>query len=260
MDHVVVVYASDGGWGSEAGSSLGEHRLPDGTMSAIIHTSELSRRFGRRWAYARVTLSIEPGERVLLFGANGSGKTTLLRTLATLLRPSRGDLRLFGADPRASLLDVRRRLGFFSHNVGLYEDLSARDNLAVLARLTGRPRDRDILAAALADVGLEDRPDPIRRYSAGMRRRVGLAALLSKKPELTLLDEPFSALDPAGMAQVSDIIRTLPGTVVVTSHQVERAAALCQRAILLKDGQIRWQGPAEQAWAAWRASQREAGS
>jgi heme exporter protein A len=200
---------------------------------------------------------VEPGERLLLIGANGSGKTTLLRTLATLMLPSRGELRLFGSDPRQQLLAVRRRLGFFSHHIGLYEDLSARDNLAVFSRLAGRRPGRAALAAALAEVGLEDRADPIRRYSAGMRRRVALASLLLKSPELTLLDEPFSALDPAGMAQVANIIRTLPGTVVVTSHQVERAAMLCTRAVLLQGGLMRWQGRADQAWAAWRASQRE---
>lgn len=226
-------------------------------MSAVIQASNLCRRFGRRWAYARVDLSVEPGERLLLIGANGSGKTTLLRTLATLMLPSRGELRLFGADPRQQLLSVRRRLGFFSHHIGLYEDLSARDNLAVFSRLAGRRPGRAALAAALAEVGLEDRSDPIRRYSAGMRRRVALASLLLKSPELTLLDEPFSALDPAGMAQVANIIRTLPGTVVVTSHQVERAAMLCTRAVLLQGGLMRWQGRADQAWAAWRASQRE---
>ena len=222
--------------------------------SSAVSTRDLSRRFGRRWAYARVDLEIQPGERVLLIGANGSGKTTLLRTLATLLLPTQGELRLFGVPPQAALSDVRRRLGFFSHNIGLYEDLSARDNLAVLARLSGRASDRATLAAALAGVGLEDRPDPIRRFSAGMRRRVALAALLMKQPELALLDEPFSALDPTGMAQMADIIRTLPGTVIVASHQVEWTATLCERAILLQGGQLRWQGPAHQAWAAWQAA------
>ena len=229
-------------------------------MPAVIHAQDLSRRFGRRWAYARVNLTVEQGQRLLLIGANGSGKTTLLRSLATLLIPSRGELRLFGMDPRQQRTAIRRRLGFFSHNIGLYEDLSAVDNLAVQARLAGQDASRNAMMAALEQVGLEDRPDPIRRYSAGMRRRVALASMLLKSPELILLDEPFSALDPAGMAQMSDIIRTLPGTVVVTSHQVERAAALCDRAVLLQGGVMRWQGQAEQAWAAWRASQREVSS
>lgn len=226
-------------------------------MPPVIQTRDLSRRFGARWAYSRIDLEVEAGERVLLIGANGSGKTTLLRSLATLLRPTSGTLQLFGVDPHSDLNETRRRLGFFSHKMGLYEDLSARDNLSVIAGLAGKRFGREALTARLAEVGLEDRPDSIRRFSAGMRRRVSLAALLLTEPELILLDEPFSALDPAGVSQVADLIRSLPGTVVVTSHQVERAASLCQRAVLLEGGQVRWQGRAEQAWAAWRASQRE---
>lgn len=226
-------------------------------MSTVILAHDLCRRFGRRWAYARVDLNISAGERVLLIGANGSGKTTLLRTLATLLRPTQGELRLFGLDPVRDRAGVRRRLGFFSHQIGLYEDLSARDNLSVFARLSGQTVDKRQLVTALGDVGLDDRPDAIRRFSAGMRRRVALAALLMKQPELALLDEPFSALDPTGMAQVADIIRSLPGTVIVTSHQVERAAAVCNKAMLLQDGVLRWRGPATQAWNAWRTSQQE---
>ncbi len=229
-------------------------------MPPVIHTHDLSRRFGQRWAYARVDLSIEPGERVLLIGANGSGKTTLLRSLATLLRPTSGTLRLFGMDPREDLPAIRRRLGFFSHRTGLYEDLSARDNLSVLAKLSGLSLTRRELVERLHAVGLEDRPDPIQRLSPGMRRRTALAALLLGEPEMSLLDEPFSALDPAGAAQVADLIRSLPGTIVVTSHQVEQTAALCQRALLLQGGLLRWQGPATQAWSAWRASQRELAS
>ena len=231
--------------------------LHDSIMPPVIHTHDLSRRFGPRWAYARVDLEVAAGERLLLIGANGSGKTTLLRSLATLLRPTSGTMQLFGRDPRTDLSAVRKRLGFFSHKTGLYEDLSARDNLAVIARLSGRSVSRAKLAARLEAVGLEDRPDPIRRYSAGMRRRAALAALLLPEPELILLDEPFSALDPTGVSQVADLISSIPGTVVVTSHQVERAAALCDRAVLLQDGLMRWQGSADQAWAAWRASQRE---
>ncbi|MFT5680102.1 MAG: heme exporter protein A [Myxococcota bacterium] len=229
-------------------------------MPPVIQTHDLSRRFGQRWAYARVDLMIEPGERVLLIGANGSGKTTLLRSLATLLRPTSGTLKLFGMDPRTDLAAVRRRLGFFSHKTGLYEDLSARDNLAVMAKLAGLAFTRGELVRRLAAVGLEDRPDPIQRYSAGMRRRTALAALMLGEPELILLDEPFSALDPAGVSQVADLIRSLPGTVVVTSHQVERAATLCDRAVLLQDGLMRWEGAATSAWSAWRASQREVAS
>ena len=216
----------------------------------VVEARDLSRRFGRRWAFARVDLDVQPGERLLVFGANGSGKTTLLRTLSTLLSPSAGRLRLFGMDPIGERDDVRRRLAMVSHQTGLYEDLSARDNLTFLARLTGRPAD---IGALLDRVGLADRPEPIRAYSAGMRKRAAIAAMLLQQPEICLLDEPFSALDPKGVDQLADIIRTMPGTVIMTSHRIAYAASICDRGLLLHEGQVRWSGPATDAWSAWCA-------
>ena len=216
-------------------------------MPPVIETQELSRRFGRRWALARVDLRVEEGERLLVLGSNGSGKTTLLRLLATLLGPSRGTLRLFGQDAVAEPMAARSRIGLVTHTPGVYEDLSAMDNLAVQASLTGVPVPGDLLAR----VGLDGRPDAVRHYSAGMRKRLSYALMLHKQPALILLDEPFAALDPLGMDQVAALIRGLPGTVVVASHQVRRASALCDRALLLDGGLPRWSGPASEAWDAW---------
>ena len=214
--------------------------------------SDLSRRFGQRWAFARVSLEIQPGERVLLVGGNGSGKTTLLRVCATILRPSHGTVRLFGLDPARSATAVRRRLALLSHHAGLYEDLDARDNLRILARLGGWPADD--LDARIAQVGLEPgRTDPLRAYSAGMRKRLQLAAMLLQDPDLVLLDEPFAALDPRGCDEVAELISGLSAAVVIASHQLRRAAAICHRGLLLGDGVPRWRGPAadvERAWAA----------
>ena len=218
-------------------------------MVPAVAVSDLSRRFGRRWAYARVDLEVQPGERLLIVGANGSGKTTLLRTLATLLPPSEGTLRLFGLDPSRDLMAVRRRLALVSHKPGLYEDLSARDNLRFLTELTGRRAD---VTALLRAVGLEDRPESVATYSAGMRKRAALAGLLLQQPELVLLDEPFAALDPSGMDQLGEVVAGLDAAVVIVSHQIEQAAALCHRALLLDQGQVRWEGPAAQANDAWR--------
>lgn len=216
-----------------------------------VETRALCRRFGQRWAYARVDLRVAPGERVLILGANGSGKTTLLRSLATVLRPSQGELRLFGLDPLANPAAVRGRLALLGHALGLYEDLGAADNLAIVARLAGRPRPD--APALLERVGLEPRPDPVRAYSAGMRKRLQVAAVLVQEPELVLLDEPFSALDPAGVEDLAELIRGLPGAVVMASHRIGQAAALCDRALLLEQGLPRWTGPASQAPAAWRS-------
>ncbi len=241
-----------------------EHTHPGGSDSGrppVVETRDLCRRFGKRWALARLDLVVHPGERVLLVGANGSGKSTLLNILATLMPPTRGQLRLFGLDPVRDRAAIRRRIGIVRHAHGLYEDLSARDNLAFRARIVGRalaPAAGGVdIAQVLAEVGLDDRIEPIRTYSAGMRKRLQLAALELEGPELVLLDEPFSALDPAGCAEVSRLVRERQGTVLIASHQVERAAAICDRAILLDHGLLRWEGPANRASDAWRMIQAE---
>ena len=222
----------------------------------IILAKDISRRFGQRWAYARVSLELKSKERLLLIGANGSGKTTLLRSFSTLLTPSVGELFLFGQSVMKGGLGVRHKIGLVSHNVGLYEDLSASENLQLFARLMGKSLSHEESKELLSSVGLEFRTEPVRNYSAGMRKRVSIASLKLKRPELVLLDEPFSALDPTGMDELSELIIDLNATIVIASHQVERAAALCQRALLLEDGLVRWSGVADKAWKAWRMSQQ----
>lgn len=224
---------------------------PSRTDAPVVQTRALCRRFGRRWAYAHIDLEIAAGDRLLVIGANGSGKTTLLRTLATVLRPTQGELRLFGLDPAEDADRVRPRLALLGHALGLYEELGAGDNLRVVARLASLPAPD--VAALLAQVGLEDRPDPVRAYSAGMRKRLQVAALLVQKPDLILLDEPFTALDPAGVDSLARLIAGLPGAVVMASHRIHTAAPLCSRALLLDGGLPRWSGPASDAMAAWRA-------
>ncbi len=219
----------------------------------VVAARTLSRRFGKRWALARLNLEVQPGERLLVLGANGSGKSTLLSVLSTLLPPTLGELRLFGLDPVRQARDVRRKVAFLRHAHGMYEDLGGRENLVVRGRLLDRRIDP---LAELKRVGLDDRPEPIRTWSAGMRKRLQLAMLMMEGPELALIDEPFSALDPSGAREVEGLIRNLPGAVIIVSHQVERASALCDRALLLEAGLPRWEGPATEAASAWAASQR----
>jgi heme exporter protein A len=238
-------------------SSSNQLRLPltqadssqESANRPLVEAQGLSRRFGQRWAFAHVDLRVMPGERILLMGANGSGKTTLLRVLSTLLPPSAGTLRLFGKNPTQDSDSVRTQIELLSHFPGFYEDLSAPDNLSVFAGLMGKQANIDGLLSAVA---LEKRPDPVRTFSAGMRKRLQLALLLLKSPGLALVDEPFAALDPSGCALVEGLLRGLPGALLLASHQLERASALCDRAILLDKGQIRWSGPAGEASRAWR--------
>lgn len=217
----------------------------------VVHAQKLSRRYGARWALAEVDLEVPRGERLLIVGANGSGKTTMLRTLATAQTPSLGSLHIFGMDVRTHAVEVRARLGLLSHLPQIYRDLSGAENLRIFNKLLGIPGP---VEPYLERVGLEIRPDPVHSYSAGMTKRLSFARLLAQKPDLALIDEPYGQLDPAGFSFVDALLEQLTDegvTVIVASHQVDRARHLCDRAILLDKGQVRWEGPAVDVGRAW---------
>lgn len=181
----------------------------------------------------------------MIIGANGSGKTTLIRLLGTALSPTSGTLRLFGGSPEAA----RPRVAMLSHADQHYDDLSARDNLLIADRLA--PRAGTDVGAVLEAVGLGPRADDIvRTFSQGMRKRLAFARLLWKRAELVLLDEPYAGLDPAGGRFVDTLVRDLRAsgtTVVLSTHQVSRGAALCDDAVLLEGGRVKWRGKAADA-------------
>lgn len=221
------------------------------SASPIVHAQKLSRRYGARWAIAQVDLEVLAKEKLLIVGANGSGKTTLLRTLATAQSASLGSLHIFGMDVRTHAVQIRARLGLLSHLPQIYRDLSGAENLRIFNRLLGI---EGPVEPYLERVGLEIRPDPVRTYSAGMIKRLSFARLLAQKPDLALIDEPYGQLDPAGFGFVDKLLRDLTEsgvTVIVASHQVDRARHLCDRAILLHQGQVRWEGPALDVGRAW---------
>ena len=219
-------------------------------MSALdssLVIDDLSRRFGNRWAVARVSLEVSAGSSLMLTGHNGSGKTTLLRVCATALKADHGSVRLGGEDLWENRSALRQHVGFLSHSTRLWEDLSAQDNLRSWARLSGQSTDVDAL---LERVSLDPaRTSPARTFSAGMRRRLSLARVLLKKPRLLLLDEPFSAFDPQGQALVRSVINELRSqgtTVVVTTHVPTLALDVCTHAAHLRDGLLVWTGTAEE--------------
>ncbi|MFL5319111.1 MAG: heme ABC exporter ATP-binding protein CcmA [Myxococcaceae bacterium] len=210
--------------------------------SAAFELQDVSRRYGRRWALARLSFTLQRGSSLLLTGHNGSGKTTLLKLLATSLRPTVGKARVLGHDVVEDREQVRERTALLSHASYLYEDLSARQNLHFLAELLGVPKAKDVTAALLDRVGLGQRADaPIRQFSAGMRKRLAIARLLLKKPDLALLDEPFGELDPDGISQMEGFIKELiaqGSTIVLATHLIEQGQSLCKERLHLSEGRV----------------------
>jgi heme exporter protein A len=201
---------------------------------------DVSKRFGARWALARLSFTLEAGGSLLLTGHNGSGKTTLLKLLGTSLSPTAGRIRILGKDSQSEREETRRQVGLLSHASFLYEDLSALQNLVLYGKLLGVPDCRSRAVQLLDVVGLSARSQSsVREFSAGMRKRLALARLLLKEPRLALLDEPFGELDPAGIALTEELIRSLlrQGTaLVLATHLVEQGAQLCQTRLHLSDG------------------------
>ncbi|HWM64562.1 MAG TPA: heme ABC exporter ATP-binding protein CcmA [Solirubrobacterales bacterium] len=191
-----------------------------------IAVTGLRREFGERAALDGIDLSLPAGESLVVLGPNGAGKTTLLRILATLLRPSAGEVRVLGARLPGEAWKVRGRIGFLGHEPLLYRDLSGRENLRFHARLhgmTGGPAEARI-GALLAAVGMERRADErIVELSAGMRQRLAICRCVLHEPELLLLDEPESNLDAEGRELARNLIGPAEErTRVVVTHDPER--------------------------------------
>jgi heme ABC exporter ATP-binding subunit CcmA len=192
-------------------------------------------------ALAGATLTVERGEIVLLRGPNGAGKTTLLRLCAGLLPVSRGSATVLGVDLVEQRQAVRSRVGLLGHSNGLYGDLSVAENVAFWGA-TIRASSAEI-AAALARMGLAARLGsvPVARLSAGQKRRTALACLIARRAELWLLDEPHAGLDAAGRDEIDLVLRSAAAagaTVIVASHELDRAGALATRAVEVVGGQI----------------------
>ncbi len=210
-------------------------------MESVIHLRGAVTVLGRFPALAGIDLEVAAGEIVLLRGSNGAGKTTVLRLCAGLLPVTRGEAIVLGHDlaDRRGGRDLRRRVGLLGHATGLYDELTVTDNV----RFWGRAADAaagDIDAALVACglVGaLADRP--VARLSAGQRRRTALACLVSRRPELWLLDEPHAGLDQDGRDLLDGLVGSAVAsgaTVVLSSHELERAEALADRVVTIVAG------------------------
>jgi heme exporter protein A len=200
----------------------------------------LARRFGQRWALRGVSLDVEPGEVVGVMGHNGSGKSTLLRVISTALRPSAGEGWVFDRHLVKEAVAVRARVGFLAHSPGLYDDLTATENLQFACRMLDV--DEGQIPGALDRVGLaRDANERVRGFSAGMQRRLALARLILGHHQLLLLDEPYNNFDPQGIALVNDVIldvRARGGAALVVLHDRRQGEHVLNRMIELARGAV----------------------
>ena len=210
------------------------------TDQPALSLAGLRRDYGERTALDGVGLELARGETLLVLGPNGAGKTTLLRILATLLRPSGGEVRALGCALPAEAWKLRGRIGFLGHEPLLYRDLSGRENLRFHARLHGLRGEaaEGRIAALLAAVGMERRAEQrVAELSAGMRQRLAICRCVLHEPELLLLDEPDSNLDAEGRELARALIGPAPElTRVIVSHDPERFEAEADRVLRLEAG------------------------
>jgi len=203
---------------------------------------DVARHYGRRKALSQISFTCEPGEIVGLLGPNGAGKSTLLNILATLLAPSKGAVEYGGRTSEQGGAEIRAQIGMLGHDLFLYPELTARENLTFFAHLYGLAAVPAVVAAALETAGLPDRGDDlVSGFSRGMRQRIALERALLHGPRLILLDEPFTGLDHTSTAALVARLRERQRAgclIVLATHDLEIADGLLSRAIFLKNGRM----------------------
>ncbi|MGE3277264.1 MAG: heme ABC exporter ATP-binding protein CcmA [Vicinamibacterales bacterium] len=207
-----------------------------------LEAVDVARHFGRRKALAHISFTCEAGEIVGLLGPNGAGKSTLLSILATLLSPSAGRVEYGGRTAEAAGAGLRERLGLLGHDLYLYPELTARENLLFFARLYGVADPARRVDEGLAHADLSERADDqVQGFSRGMRQRVALERALLHRPRLLLLDEPFTGLDQASTVALVNRLKGLQRDgclVVVATHDLDVVDGVLSRVIFLRGGRI----------------------
>lgn len=236
----------------------------DAAGIAMIEVRGLTKAFGSKYALRGVNLRVMPGESVVLFGPNGAGKTTLIRILCSLSRPSSGTVNIGGLDLAKHADGIRRYLGVVSHAPLLYDSLTAEENLRFFGGLYGMVKPEKRIAEMLERVGLYPRRnDLVRTFSRGMVQRLAIARALLHDPEVLLLDEPDTGLDPQAAEMLHGLLMELSKrpevssngdaagddaphsrTIVTVTHNLERGLAIADRVVILAGGRVALDAPA----------------
>ncbi len=220
---------------------------------AAIRTRGLTKAYGSLVAVDHLNLEVHAGEIYGLLGQNGAGKTTTILMLLGLAEPTRGEVRVVGLDPAREPLAVKRRVGYLPDAVGFYGTLSGRENLRYTARLNGIPtaESERRMAEVLELVGLTDRADDrTETYSRGMLQRLGIADALLKHPDVLILDEPTTAIDPLGVVEILELLRSLAHArgiaILLSSHLLNQVQSTCDRIGIFAAGRLIGNGTVEE--------------
>lgn len=218
----------------------------DHQRQGVVEVLQVTRSFGPRVALSNVSFSVAGGEFVALVGPNGAGKTTLLRIIATLSRPTDGRVRIAGMEAHRAGEAVRRHIGFLSHRPILYDDLSAEQNLRFFARMYDLDDPTARIAELLNHVGLADRRyDLVRTFSRGMLQRLAVARAVLHRPQVLLLDEPYTGLDLDAARMLTDLLAELAGegcAVLLTTHNPAYGLTAARRILILSRGRLVYDG------------------
>lgn len=213
----------------------------------MIELRQVTKTFGHRVILRQLNLTINQGEFVTLMGANGAGKTTLLHLVASLTKPTTGDIFIQGYQLAKSASQLRRFIGLVSHKTLLYDDLTARQNLQFYATMYDVPQATDRLETLLRQVGLWGRQDdPVRTYSRGMQQRLAIARAMLHNPPILLLDEPDTGLDQQATQQLGDLLTEVgihQRTILMTTHNLEWGVMMGRRLLILARGRIVYDVP-----------------
>ena len=212
--------------------------------TAAIRARGLTKKYGDFTAVDSLDLTVRHGEVFGLLGPNGAGKTTTILMLLGLSEPSGGGARVLDLDPARNPIAVKRHVGYLPENVGFYSGMTGRQNLRYTARLNGigRKTADERIERLLTRVGMTDAADlAVEKYSRGMRQRLGLADVLVKEPSIVILDEPTTAIDPAGVVEVLELVRELArdgAAVLLASHLLHQVQQVCDRVGIFVGGRL----------------------
>ncbi|UHA75583.1 ABC transporter ATP-binding protein [Paenibacillus sp. 481] len=210
----------------------------------MIETDGLTKQYGSRRAVDNVKLQLKRGDIYGFLGPNGAGKTTTIRMLLGLIRPTKGNIRIFGKELHQQRMEILKKVGSLVEYPSYYGHLTAMENLETVRRILDVPKSR--ISEVLSIVRLtQEARRPVKGFSLGMKQRLGIATALLGNPELLILDEPTNGLDPSGILEIRELIKSMPQehgiTVLVSSHLLSEVEQMANRVAIIQQGRLMFQ-------------------